>query len=118
MNDPNEFGPPEPILNLRKKSVMRMLQKFDSSGEDNDRGTKRRHSDSVDADEEMTEEERINREAKKAAVMDEDPPARERPAFHILRTIRELRSGWEMAKPRSPLLYPLSHFLRQWIRHT
>lgn len=59
---------------------MRMLQKFDSSGEDNDRGTKRRHSDSVDADEEMTEEERINREAKKAAVMDEDPPARERPA--------------------------------------
>mmetsp|Transcript_20991 Transcript_20991/g.44461 ORF Transcript_20991/g.44461 Transcript_20991/m.44461 type:complete len:387 (-) Transcript_20991:2453-3613(-) len=80
MNDPNEFGPPEPILNLRKKSVMRMLQKFDSSGEDNDRGTKRRHSDSVDADEEMTEEERINREAKKAAVMDEDPPARERPA--------------------------------------
>jgi hypothetical protein len=68
---------PEPILNLRKKSVLTHLTNFDSSGEERTNDRKRPYGESNGGnDSELLCQEVV-------AVSNEDPPARERPAVSI-----------------------------------
>mmetsp|Transcript_14427 Transcript_14427/g.31273 ORF Transcript_14427/g.31273 Transcript_14427/m.31273 type:complete len:778 (-) Transcript_14427:251-2584(-) len=79
----NEDSIPEPILRLRKTSVLRNLHSFDHSGEDMSR--KRLHADAMGAndgnnDDNNAENEELKEQVSKMMHHDLDPPARERPA--------------------------------------
>jgi len=64
----------EPILRLRKTSMMRMMRSFDHSGEDSN--TRKRQYDEALGNGDNTE----NDELKEGVSKMMDPPARERPA--------------------------------------
>jgi len=73
----------EPILRLRKTSMMRMMRSFDHSGEDNN--TRKRQYDEAlgNGDETHQQNNTENDELKEGVSKMMDPPARERPAVSI-----------------------------------
>jgi len=77
----------EPILRLRKTSMMRMMRSFDHSGEDNN--TRKRQYDEAlgngDETQQQNNSSTENDELKEGVSKIMDPPARERPAVSIIK---------------------------------
>ena len=84
----------EPILRLRKTSMMRMMRSFDHSGEDNNTRRKRQYDEALGNGDTHQQNNTENDELKEGVSKMMDPPARERPAvsYIMLRYVLFIRS--------------------------